>query len=246
MRMRLADANAADVRPQLCIRSCEPMFRIGLSLLTVAFLALSMPSTSAAQGRGPTAGRPGTVDWWEPRPYSQSGYASRHTVRKGAPPYCRSRRGHPVHGWSWCVEKGFVRPQARKAWRPYRPNRVVVIRERPRRFVRSGVVFQANVMIDLLGVQLYRDVRRWGDRLGRRGRPVARWVPIGRRGWVIQVWQNGFPVAELVDPNGDRRLDEVWLFEPERLGRERYDDDRYDDDRYDGWRSWEDNRRRDG
>lgn len=34
--------------------------------------------------------------------------------RDRGPAFCRSGRGHPVHGWAWCVRKGFVRP------RPYR------------------------------------------------------------------------------------------------------------------------------
>lgn len=192
-------------------------------LLVGALLWMSVPDLAAAQGRGPTSGRPGTVEWWSPRPYAQDGYAPRRAVRKDAPPFCRNRQGHPVHGWRWCVEKGFVRPEARHAWRPYRPNRVVVVRQRPRLVVRPRVVFRADVIVDVLGLELYRNVIDWGRRSGYRGQPVARWVPYGRRGWVLQVRQDGFPLAELIDRDGDRRIDDVWVYEPERLRRDDYD-----------------------
>jgi len=207
--------------------------RFAWLVVAVGLLWCADPLISAAQGRGATSGRPGAIEWWAPRPYAQEGYAPRRAVRKDAPPFCRNRQGHPVHGWRWCIEKGFVRPEARHAWRPYRPSQIVVVNRRPRQVVRSRVVFRADVMIDLLGRDLYRNVRGWGKRSGFRGDPVARWVPFGPRGWVLQVSQDGFPLAEMIDRNGDRRIDDVWVYEPERLHRDRYRAPQYDDDRGD-------------
>lgn len=30
-------------------------------------------------------------------------------ARGGGPPFCQNGNGHPVHGWRWCVEKGYAR-----------------------------------------------------------------------------------------------------------------------------------------
>jgi hypothetical protein len=29
-------------------------------------------------------------------------------ARGGGPPFCQSGQGHPVHGWAWCVSKGWA------------------------------------------------------------------------------------------------------------------------------------------
>jgi len=144
------------------------------------------------------------------------------------------------------VEKGFVRPEARHAWRPYQPSRTVVVRKRPRPIVSPRVVIRADVIVDLLGVEVYRDIESWGRRSGYGGEPVGRWLPYESRGWVLQISQDGFPLAELIDRDGDRRIDDVWVYEPESLKRDRprYDD-RYDhyDDRYDADENRYDDRR---
>ncbi len=111
----------------------------------------------------------------------------------------------------------------------------MVVQKRPRLVVSPRVVIRADVIVDLLGVEVYRNIEAWGRRSGYRGEPVGRWLPYESRGWVLQISQDGFPLAELIDRNGDRRIDDVWVYEPERLQRDRprYDDDRYDDDRDD-------------
>ena len=96
-------------------------------------LLLGAPSTAEAQARIGIS-----VDWWEEtgdvrvhgrveygdrapvyrdpgyrhvpvtdvRPYSRR---ARPRVRQErGPPFCRSGEGHPVHGWGWCVRKGFA------------------------------------------------------------------------------------------------------------------------------------------
>ena len=217
--------------------------RLPIIAALLILVAGTLAAESSAQGRSGTAGQPGAAeargaDWWQPRPYARKGYAPRRAVRRDAPPFCRNRTGHPVHGWRWCVEKGFVRPEARHAWRPYRPSRVVVVRKRPRSVVSPRVVIGADVILDVLGAEVYANVEAWGRRSGYRGKPVGRWVPHHTRGWVLQVSQDGFPLAELIDENGDRRIDQVWVYEPERLRKDdrhdntrRYDDRRYDDRR---------------
>jgi len=224
-----------------------PRFSTLTALLIL--VAGTFAAESYAQGRSGTAGRPSVTeargaDWWQPRPYAREGYAPRRAVRRDAPPFCQDRTGHPVHGWRWCVEKGFVRPEARHAWRPYRPSRVVVVRKRPRRVVSPRVVIGADVILDVLGAEVYANVEMWGRRSGYRGEPVGRWMPHHSRGWVLQVRQDGFPLAELIDENGDRRIDQVWVYEPETLQKDdrrdkdkgynnrHFDDQRFDDRRY--------------
>lgn len=233
-----------------------------LVLLMLVGALVGGASEASAQGRGPTDGRRAADDgWWRVEP-SPDRYARRHdrrydrrhdrrhdrrNHRRDAPPFCRSGRGHPVHGYRWCVENGFApprryahRPSPRRHWRPYRHDRVLVVRHAPVRVVRPRVAFDVRVIVDLLGPGLYGDIRGHARRHGYRGTPVARWVPYGDRGWVLQVRQHGRPLAELVDVDGDRRLDAVWFYEgrPDDRPHDRYEDrygDRYD--RRDG-RRW--------
>lgn len=146
-------------------------------------------------------------EWWSPGPYRP---AVRRTNREG-PPFCRTGRGHPKFGYRWCVEKGFAPPR-RSRW-THRSYGRVVVRHAPARVARPRVTFDVRVMVDLLGPRLYSHITAYSRRHGYRGDPVARWVPMGARGWVLQVRQDGRPLAELVDFDGDRRIDDVWLFD---------------------------------
>lgn len=145
--------------------------------------------------------------WWSPRPYRP---VARRTKREG-PPFCRNGRGHPKFGYRWCVEKGFAPPR-RSRW-THRSYGDVVVRHAPARVARPRATFDVRVMIDLLGPRLYSHITAYSRRHGYRSEPVARWVPMGSRGWVLQVRQDGRPLAELVDIDGDRRVDDVWLFD---------------------------------
>lgn len=229
-----------------------------LGLLALGgILALTSVPEVAAQGRGPTEGRRAADDgWWDVEPRRESRADSRREYRresrreyrresrrdhrsdrraraytKNAPPFCRSGAGHPVHGYRWCVDKGFAPPRYhrydrddryydryhdRRYWHHRRYARVIVVRREPVRVVRPRVVFEARVIIDLLGARLYRDIHGYGVERGYRGEPVARWVPYGDRGWVLQVRQDGYPLAELVDFDGDRRIDDVWFYDDDR------------------------------
>lgn len=223
----------------------------------VLIVAGLVPADAWSQGRNATKGRPSAdhargakhgpaydaqAEWWAPRPYARKGYAPRRAVRKNAPPFCRNRSGHPVHGWEWCVKKGYVRAEARHAWRPYQPSRIVVVRKRPRQVVSPRVVIRADIIVDLLGVEVYRNIESWGRRSGYGGDVVGRWLPYESRGWVLQVSQDGFPLAEFIDRDGDRRIDDVWVYEPDRLqrDRDRYDDRYDDDDRYEDYDDYDD------
>lgn len=93
---------------------------------------LAAPTSAEAQARVGVS-----VDWWDRigdvRVHGQVEYGDRVPVyrdpgyvhppitdvrplpararprirKERGPPFCRSGEGHPVHGWGWCVRKGF-------------------------------------------------------------------------------------------------------------------------------------------
>lgn len=194
-------------------------------------------------GLAPSALAQPTSDWWAPVAprdryddrydrdadrYERRGEAHRRRGRakRGGPPFCRNGAGHPVHGRAWCVEKGFI-PAPRYRRPRYRPQY-----EAPRRWRRhegTSVRFRIS----------YERIRRWGDvlthaeldvvldrriqrrlydhrrHLGTRAPLEGRWVPArgATSGRVLQLRAGRMPIAELVDWNGDRRVDATWLYE---------------------------------
>lgn len=181
----------------------------------------------------------GSVEYGHPRSgpvYRDHGYVHPPVVdryrpirtapraRRGrGPAFCRSGEGHPVHGWSWCVRKGFVRPHV---YRDLPPR--VAPRRRP-------VVCCTWHPVDLGPVHFRGDPYRRMDRslghgellrlLGRgviddlyarveyrREVPLeARWHPSTGEARVLQVRAGSTPVAELTDLDRDRRVDRVLL-----------------------------------
>ncbi len=93
--------------------------------ITVLFAAacLSIPTVGIAQQASQTADS-GWWDWALPKIQIQIGddggkqqdkgknsgaksSQGNSGKAKGVPAFCRSGAGHPVHGWQWCVEKGY-------------------------------------------------------------------------------------------------------------------------------------------
>lgn len=149
--------------------------------------------------------------------------AARH-VKKG-PAFCRSGRGHPVHGWRWC---------ARRGWRatPYRPARAyrVPARAYPARAYPVGVwaaVRWEGVWLDAgyapgyrgnraplrswIGRSATRRIREHADWLGLHGRLSGRWVDSGYGGVEVEVRAGPIPVARLIDRERDGHAEVLLL-----------------------------------
>lgn len=131
----------------------------------------------------------------------------RRSERGNGPSFCRSGAGHPVFGWDWCRERGWDRNASipvrweRRTWED------VIFRRTDRR----GVLDRRDLGDVLGSVVIGRlDTRR--RELGARDSYVGRWVTSGdaRELWVTA---GGVPLARLVDRNGDRRVDGVYLAE---------------------------------
>ena len=106
---------------------------------------------------------------------------------------------------------GVVRGRRSDRWHRRRGGEIV-FRRRPDR--REGVYVRVEVIIDLLGRDGYRRLREHQRRLDASGRLAVRWVGTGASGRaVIQVRAGRQPLAELVDRNGDRRVDSIFLRE---------------------------------
>jgi hypothetical protein len=119
------------------------------------------------------------------------------------PAFCRSGAGHPVHGRQWCRDKGFGLG-SNSRWDRVTWNDVI-FRRRPR-----NDYLGRDVLYDVLGGSVFNrlDVQRryWGVSSPLTGR----WDYYEGRS-VLLVGAGGIPIAELVDMNGDRRVDYILL-----------------------------------
>jgi len=138
------------------------------------------------------------------------------------PPFCRSGEGHPVHGWDWCLRKGFARSH-----RSYRRSGVLRrdgVARRPaaccvwRRWDRGGVHFHdggrygvgrklgEHEVLHILGRVVVDDL--YATVGYRRDAPLqGRWHPSTGEAQVLQVRVGRTPLAEFTDFDGDRRVD---------------------------------------
>lgn len=129
------------------------------------------------------------------------------------PAFCRSGRGHPVHGRAWCREKGWD-SYGRYERRPVRWDRRgdwgdIILRRSWLGERRSPVLdLDRRDLADLLGEAVLRRLVAEA-RLGRGDALSGRLLrPDGRSG-VLQLRSGAIPVAELSDVDGDGRVDAV-------------------------------------
>lgn len=128
--------------------------------------------------------------------------------RGNGPAFCRSGSGHPVFGWDWCRDRGWDRSNDRYPvrWEERGWEDVIFGRtDRRDRLDRTDIG-------DVLGSIIFgrldtrrRELHSPDDYLGRfidtaRGREL--WITAG-----------GIPLARLIDRDGDRRVDAVFLAE---------------------------------
>lgn len=150
-------------------------------------------------------------DRWEDRGRRdpRRAHPRRTRGRDAGPPFCRNGRGHPVHGWAWCLEKGFA---------PAAPPPVIWRRHhwdaphfRPLRRHGLDAFLRGPELRIVLGDLAYGNLTRHRHRLGAREPLVGRWYRPARRTLVLQVRSGPFPVAELSDLDGDGHVDVVLL-----------------------------------
>lgn len=120
------------------------------------------------------------------------------------PPFCRNGEGHPVHGWQWCVDKGWAGNAgwARESWTD-----VIFGGRSPDRDARIAEPTLGGILGDVVLGRL----ARLGRDAGLSGRIDGRWMPLGSGGSVLQLRMGGVPLAELADLNRDGRAEVVYL-----------------------------------
>ncbi|HUF13781.1 MAG TPA: hypothetical protein VMN78_11820 [Longimicrobiales bacterium] len=134
---------------------------------------------------------------------------SQRNERGNGPSFCRSGSGHPVFGWDWCRERGWDRSGSSAVRWENRSWEDVIFRiprgDRRETLDRRGL---GDVLGDIVFGRI--DTRR--RQLSRSTDYVGRWLTAGssRELWISA---GGVPVARLVDRNGDRRVDAVFMAE---------------------------------
>lgn len=137
------------------------------------------------------------------RVYSRDG----RNERGNGPSFCRSGRGHPVFGWEWCRDRGWDRSNSRYPvkWERRSWEDVIFRRDDRRTLDRRG-------LDDVLGSVIFGRLDTRRRELGSSGDWLGRWTTTssGRELWITA---GGVPIARLVDRNGDRRVDSVYVAE---------------------------------
>ncbi len=219
-----------------------------LWMIIATGLLLAMPVEGMAQARVGIS-----VEWWDwigdvrvhgsvdygttrHRPiYRDHGYVRpprpvyerrpRHREERG-PPFCRSGAGHPVHGWQWCVRKGFARahsPRTRRYRRPvhcctWHPVDLGRVRFRARPGGHGPQYLRHEEVVEILGRVVVERVYA-GVGYPREMKLQGRWYPAPGHARVLQLRAGSTPLAELTDLDDDRRVDRVFLARTERVNR---------------------------
>ncbi|MDX1675853.1 MAG: hypothetical protein R3314_13755 [Longimicrobiales bacterium] len=133
-------------------------------------------------------------------------YGDRRRSRARGPAFCRSGRGHPVHGRRWCRERGWgVYARYPRRWDRRVDWGDIILMSAPRR--RTAYLDRRDLTAILGEAVLRRLIRE--ARLDRRAPLSGRWLQPHDRMGVLQLRSGSVPVAELSDVDGDRRVDAV-------------------------------------
>lgn len=117
------------------------------------------------------------------------------------------------------IRSGRIRRQPQLRWKR-RPAKNIAFRRRPGR--EEGETFDVEVIIDLTGKRGYRRLQARRKDLGVRGSLEGRWISTASSGGgVLQVRAGTRPLAELVDRDGDLRVEEILVPEDRRSKRDR-------------------------
>jgi len=138
--------------------------------------------------------------------------AQQSGARGGGPPFCQSGQGHPVHGWAWCVSKGWApaahHPAHLRGWDLTRWQDARFQHRQPVRYDRW---MGQNELVAILGETVLRRVAGQDQTRGRRAPVRARWVQQGFEGLVLEIVSGSTPLAYLQDTGRDGRVDRVYL-----------------------------------
>ena len=121
-----------------------------------------------------------------------------------SPEFCRSGAGHPVHGRSWCVQRGFSL-QSGTVWD--RTEWADVVLRAPRR---AGTI-PGGSLLDVLDENVVERLEEQRRRLEVYTPLAGRWLPAEGEGVVLQVFSGKTVIAELLDEDGNGRVDMVLL-----------------------------------
>jgi hypothetical protein len=122
------------------------------------------------------------------------------------PAFCSSGAGHPLHGRSWCVRHGYTLGRA-MVWNQVRWEDAVL---RP---VRRDRPVSRSILSDVLGEVVLRRLEEQRRRLDAQTPLSGRWRPAEGSGELLQVFSGRTPVAELLDWDGNGRIDLVLLYD---------------------------------
>lgn len=202
------------------------MRRIGMSALAAIVVGLAMAAPVEAQRRGgdddryerTSRDRDRDDDRYKDRDRRNDDYRVAERSRAGryersergdGPAFCRSGAGHPVFGWQWCRERGWDRADRvpvrweRRTWED-----AVFGRQRDSR----KTTLDRRDLGDVLGDIVFGRIDTRRRSMGGSDDYVGRWVT-SREGRELWVTAGGIPIARLLDRDGDRRVDGVWLAE---------------------------------
>lgn len=139
---------------------------------------------------------------------SRSGRYERRE-RGDGPSFCRSGRGHPVFGWDWCRERGWDRAgRVPVRWEQRGWEDVIFGRPRDSR----KTTLDRRDLGEVLGDVVFGRIDTRRRHLGGSDAWAGRWVT-SREGRELWVTAGGVPIARLLDRDGDRRVDAIWLAE---------------------------------
>ncbi len=192
--------------------------RIGSAMLASAVIAMPAAAQSRVRvlGRaevraGPVRARVVVRPTWRRAPqrrYDDYEHRRVRDYRTRAPSYCRSGYGHARGGWSWCVDRGWVRPYFDGEWFAMY-NRDVRFRRAAR--TRSDGHLGERKLRQVIGYRSFDRLHDHSHRLGRYGPLSGEWIYLRDGGLALGVFADGIPVAELRDQNRDGRVDVTFL-----------------------------------
>lgn len=191
----------------------------GLSIPEILERARQQRGERSGEARRGERDREGDYDpRYDPRRAPRQGdYRGAEQQRQGAgPPFCRNGSGHPVHGWQWCVDKGWAgqgsyqgRYQDRRdgGWLPTRWEDVIMGTPSPRRSDRR---MAEPTLGNILGDVILGRLQGHRDQIGASGALTGRWL-MDEGARILQVRAGESPLAEFTDLDGDGRADATLL-----------------------------------
>ena len=177
-------------------------------LMIAALAAIPLAIVDVAEAQGHKPGKQQKADRRADGQDRPSILADATSKNGEGPAFCRSGAGHPVHGRTWCIEKGFgigTDKWGRARWGD------ILLGRSGRDQTR---VMSSGTLSDILGRIVFGRLQSQARALGG-GSLNGQWIDTGEGPLVLQVQAGSRPLAEFVDRNRDGRAEIVLL----NLGR---------------------------